>query len=344
VNVTRPPDVIVYSTCPSSVGNDRHRYLPRVRDVARWSEAAGCQGILVYSDNAKVDPWLLSQLVIESTERLSPLVAVQPIYLHPYAAAKMIASTAFLHGRKLHLNMLAGGFRNDLVALGDATPHDERYERTVEYTRIIQGLVADDGPVTLDGRYYHVEGLRLAPPIEADLRPDVLISGSSPAGLAAARALGVTAIKYPRPPGEEEQQPDDGIGYGVRVGIVAREDPADAWRVAEERFPEDRKGQITHRLAMKVSDSHWHRQLADAAVSSGASGPAETRDPYWLRPFENYKTFCPYLVGSYGTVAAELRSYMDLGFSRFVLDVPASEEELEHIGVVFRTARGVTAA
>ena len=33
--------------------------------------------------------------------------------------------------------------------------------------------------------------------------------------------------------------------------------------VARERFPEDRKGQITHQLAMKVSDSAWHRQLSE---------------------------------------------------------------------------------
>jgi alkanesulfonate monooxygenase len=37
------------------------------------------------------------------------------------------------------------------------------------------------------------------------------------------------------------------------------------------------------------------------------------RMPYWLRSFENYKTFCPYLVGSYSTVAEELARYIALG-------------------------------
>ena len=85
---------------------------------------------------------------------------------------------------------------------------------------------------------------------------------------------------------------------------------------------------------MKVSDSHWHRQLAEMSATEG-----EEDDPYWLWPFENYATFCPYLVGSYDRVAEELRRYLSLGFSSFILDIPPSEEELHHIGVVFERAR-----
>ena len=80
--------------------------------------------------------------MIKSTGRLRPLVAVQPVYMHPYSVAKMVTSLAYLHGRAVDLNMLAGGFRDDLVALGDEIEHDLRYERTVEYTRIVNGLLA----------------------------------------------------------------------------------------------------------------------------------------------------------------------------------------------------------
>ena len=59
---------------------------------------------------------------------------------------------------------------------------------------------------------------------------------------------------------------------------------------------------------MKVSDSHWHRQLSELG---GSEGGQTTHDPYWLWPFENYATFCPYLVGSYERVASELRRYIE---------------------------------
>jgi len=107
-------------------------------------------------------------------------------------------------------------------------------------------------------------------------------------------------------------------------------DGAEAWSIARARFPEDRKGQLTHQLAMKVSDSSWHRQLSELGEAAGAS-----ENPYWLVPFQNYKTFCPYLVGSYDQVGDELARYVDAGYGTFILDVPASPEELRHIGVVF---------
>jgi alkanesulfonate monooxygenase len=322
----------IFSTCPQSKDVVRDTYLRQVADVARWSEDAGCEGILVYTDNGIVDPWLVTQVVIESTEHLCPLVAVQPVYMHPYSVAKMVTSLAYLHDRRIYLNMLAGGFRNDLLALGDETPHDERYDRTTEYTQIILDLLRGDAPVTCSGGYYEVTGLRLTPPLPPELFPGVLVSGSSPAGLAAARSLGATPVKYPHPPGEEE--PPDGEEFGVRVGIVARDSADEAWRVALERFPEDRTGQITHKVAMKVSDSHWHEQLSQR-VDEGGEG---ARNPYWLGPFHNYKTFCPYLVGDHATVADQVIHYGRLGATTFILDIPPSREELSEIERVFSLA------
>ena len=111
--------------------------------------------MLVYTDNGIADPWLVSQTAIAATQRLAPLVAVQPVYMHPYTAASMVSSLAYLHGRSVHLNMLAGGFKNDLVALGDQTAHDDRYARTVEYTQILTALLRGE-TVTVDGRWHQV--------------------------------------------------------------------------------------------------------------------------------------------------------------------------------------------
>jgi alkanesulfonate monooxygenase len=329
----------VFATTPPSKGVDPDTYLPRVTDVARWSEAAGCEGTLVYTDNGLVDPWLVSQAIIESTEQLCPLVAIQPVYMHPYTAAKMVASLGFMHHRRVWLNIVAGGFKNDLAALGDETPHDERYDRVTEYVQVILRLLA--GEVTsLPGRYYAVKNLRMTPPLPEELRPGVLMSGSSPAGLAAARAIGAVPVKYPQPPGEEESSAGSSE-FGVRIGIIARETDEEAWSIAHERFPEDRKGQIAHGVAMKVSDSRWHRQLS----RRDAGGPEQNGDdqmpnPYWLVPFQNYKTFCPYLVGTHERVAELVAGYIRLGARTFILDVPPSEDDLRHTSVVLDAAAG----
>ncbi len=86
---------------------------------------------------------------------------------------------------------------------------------------------------------------------------------------------------------------------------------------------------------MKVSDSAWHKQLSK--IGETAKGE-DSEQPYWMLPFENYKTFCPYLVGSYERVADEVARYVGVGYRTIILDVPASPEELEHIGVVCERA------
>src|SRR5437763_15491543 len=208
----------IFSTCPPSARAARDEYLRQVQEIASWSEDAGCEGILVYTDNAQVDPWFVAAEIIRATRTLCPLVAIQPAYMHPYSVAKMVTSLAFLHGRRVFLNMVAGGFTNDLAALNDHTPHDERYDRVVEYTLIVQRLLRGEGPVSFQGAYYRVTNLRMIPPLPAELMPGICISGSSPAGLAAARALGATAVKYPQPVDEEHANEYGDVG--IRVGSL----------------------------------------------------------------------------------------------------------------------------
>jgi len=326
----------IFSTCPQSKDVTASDYLDRVTEVARWSERAGYEGILVYTDNGIVDPWPVAQTIVAATDRLCPLIAVQPVYMHPYTVAKFISTFAYLYGRRLWINLVAGGFRNDLIALNDDTPHDDRYVRVTEYASIVRDLLKTEEPVSYEGKYYTIRNLKMTPPLSSDLPLGITLSGSSDAGMSAAEQIGAVAIRYPKPPGEEAGVSDSvGTEVGVRIGIVARATSEEAWQVALERFPEDRKGQITHKLAMKVSDSQWHKQL-----SAKQTGDPECheRDVYWLGPFQNYKTFCPYLVGSFEEVSALVAQYIDFGFRTFILDIPPSLEEIEHTATVFRLA------
>lgn len=324
----------VFCTSPQSMNVPQANYVSRVAEVSRWAERYGCEGILIYTDNGLVDPWLVSNIVFQHTDHLCPLVAVQPAYMHPYTAAKMISSFGFLNQRRMYVNMVAGGFRNDLLALNDDTPHDARYDRVTEYTLILKQLLSSPQGVTFEGTYYTVNNLRMKPPLADELMPGILISGSSDAGLAAARTIGATAIKYPgRPEDEQQIAPATDLDQGIRVGIVARETTEEAWQVAHHRFPTDARGEKLHDLAMKTSDSSWHKQLSEMAAAD-----AQQDDPYWLRPFKTYKTFCPYLVGSYETVAREFSNYIAAGYDTYIMDIPPDEEELQHMSIVFDEA------
>lgn len=124
----RKGPIDIASTCPPSSDFAANEHARRVAEVARWSERYGCTGMLVDTDNRLVDPWLAAQIVVKNTYRLRRLVAVQPVYMHPYSVAKMVVSIGCLHGRAVDLDLVAGGFKQDLEALADTTPHDVRHE------------------------------------------------------------------------------------------------------------------------------------------------------------------------------------------------------------------------
>jgi alkanesulfonate monooxygenase len=334
----------IFTTCPGNTSDATVErpgfyteggptYLKRVIDVARWSEECGFKGILIYIDNSLIDNWKLAQVILERTERLIPLLAVQPIYMHPYWVAKQIATFGHLYGRQIALNMLAGAFPLDLKELGDTTPHDDRYKRMTEYTMAVMKLLESDQPTTYAGTYYRLQNVKMKPPLAKALKPLVLLSGASDAGMEAARTLGAVAVRYPKPVTDYEREPlERGMKFGIRLGIIAREYKEQAWAIAYRRFPEDRKGQLTHQFAEKVSDSVWHHELS--AVKEGMTDGY----PYWLGPFQNYKTFCPYLVGTYREVSEIVARYIQVGFTTFITDIPPDKEELFHQKIVFELA------
>lgn len=319
-------DIQVFTTCPQSKDHPRD-YLEQVTKVSKWSDQAGCTGILIYSDNSIIDPWAVAQIVIQQTVSLAPLVAVQPVYMHPYWVAKKVASFGFLYRRPIWLNMIAGGFRGDLMALGDTTEHDARYARLIEYCQIIQRLLIGE-KVTYEGAFYRVQGLAMAPMLPY-LKPNIMMSGSSEASLRAAKTLDAIAVEYPEPIASLRAVEN----RGIRVGIIAHENHADAWRIAHERFPPDRRGQLQHAMAIRVSDSTWQQRLGSLPSTNG-------EQPYWLWPFKNYQTFCPYFVGDYQTVANEIARFIASGYRTFILDIPRDNNDLVAAQEVFRRARG----
>jgi alkanesulfonate monooxygenase len=275
----------VFSVCPhvELVAPD---YLRRVADVASWSEEAGCRGVLLNGDDGHIDPWLVAHVVLQNTKALSPLIAVQPASMHPYAAAKMVSSLAFLHDRRLYLHFHAG-------VVDDV--------RTTEYAMIMKGLLDGPGVFSFDGDYYRVSNLRMTPPLPSELFPGIVISEPWP----------MTEKAAPAPPAEPTSIAT-AIGTataGLGIGVIAREEAAEAWRLAYERFPDD------------------HR------------GPAAGDKLYWLHPFESHQTTYPYLVGSYSSVGAELGRLHLAGFGAVLVDLPASREELDHVGAALEEAR-----
>ena len=313
----------VFTTSPQSKDFMPTEYLRRAMEMASWSDDAGCAGMLIYTDNGIVDPWLVASVMLQRTRRLCPLVAVQPIYMHPYAAAKMVASLAFMHQRRVCLNMLAGGFRNDLVALGDETPHDDRYVRTIEDSRIVRELLETERPVTREGRYYQVRGLCMTPSLPSELFPDLLISGSSQAGRAAAVAIGATAVEYPKPSGvgEDPFPAECAAAYGLGSLPVQR--------------PRRRGGSplgVFRRIAGAASRRHGNAdkrfRLAPTTLAAGP-GNSGAEESLLALAFRELPHVLPLSRRKLRHRIGEVARYLHLGCSCFILDIPTEPGDLD---------------
>lgn len=329
-------DVDLFTTTPQSVDFNRLEFLHEINRVSGQSESFGYKGILIYSDNRLADPWMVAGIVLAATTRLLPMIALQPMYMHPYTVAKKIASIGLIYDRAIALNLVAGGFVNDLRAIADLTPHDRRYDRLAEYAEIIQLLLTSSKAVSYKGEFYEIKNMQLQPALPQHLQPEYYLSGSSDMARKTASRLGARLIQYPAP-NADYTKAGSGIRNGIRVGVLARETHHQAWTDARIRFPKTRTGELFHQMAKKTSDSEWHKTLSGQEEYPGREEPV-----YWLGPFRQYNTFCPYLVGDYEEVARELSGYLQTGCTTCILDIPVSEIDLESTREVFEKALNYT--
>lgn len=323
----------VYTTMPEWEGSAPAEYQRNIIENARWSEESGCRGALFFSDNEQLEAWTAAQMIVAKTERFIPLVAVNPVYMHPFSVAQMVSAIGLLYHRAVDLNLVSGGFDVHLRKLGCRLDHEQRYERLTEYGQIIKSLLAGNRPTSHTGAYYTVNAASLAQPLDPRLTPKIYVSGSSEDCVRAQQNLGIGRLTYPR-------EPSTYVGVtplatcGVRIGIIAREDSATAWRVAYRRFPYDPSGEQSHDWASKLVKSHWHQQQSRDALADPAPNSA-----YWLYPFRAYRTFAPYLVGSYDEVGEVFDRYLDLGVRTVVLDHVPDRHELHHCLTALSRAR-----
>lgn len=318
--------VTVFMISPRTT--DVSQYWRNIEDSIRFSDAYDATGILLFEGNdTYVSPWVAAQAAFERSETLEPLVAVNPVYMHPFSVAKLVNSFAQVYGRRTYLNMITGTALSYLAAMNDELAHDQRYERLGEFADLVFAFLTRDDPVTYEGAHYRVNKLKLDPPTPPDLLPAFFFAGASEAATATARRVGGTQMKMLPANLADGVAPDEA---GVHFGIVTRAASEDAHAAAERLFPEDRRGERVQELTMSNTDSVWKARMAQAAkLEQGAQAG------YWLRPFRCFQADCPYFVGSHGEVADLIASLVRGGVRHFILDVPCRDEEFAEVHRAF---------
>jgi alkanesulfonate monooxygenase len=298
-------------------------FIEEIMRFARFSDGSGFTGILLFTGNdMPIEPWSMAQHILAQTAEISPLIAVNPTYMHPFTVAKFVSSFALLYRRKVYLNMVTGTAIADLRSLGDQLSHHDRYSRLDEFIHIVQQLLSSARPVNFKGKFYTTNDLQLRPRLPSVLMPEFLIAGQSDDAHRVAGQRGCLLMQM-LPPNLEEGI----VARGLNFGIFARQGRDEARREARLFFQDSIERRQLLKYSMDNTDSVWKRQLNEAGQKS------ELHDNgYWLLPFLTLQADCPYLVGSYAEIGAKLRRFADLNVSTIILDMVADEQELNHVG------------
>ncbi len=179
----------IFPTIPRNP--DSAQYIDELMRVARFSDRNGFAGVLLFAGNdTLVEPWSMAQHILAHTVDSSPLIAVNPIYMHPFTVAKFVSSFALLYRRKVYLNMITGTATSDLQGLGDRLSHQDRYSRLGEIIHIVRQLLAGRRPVSFAGKFYTTDNLQLRPGLPPALMPEFLIAGQSDDARRVAKQMG----------------------------------------------------------------------------------------------------------------------------------------------------------
>lgn len=298
----------------------------------KLADQFGYDGMLLFQHNkASIDPWFFAMQVMHHAQQLSPFVALNPVYMHPFTAARLIQNMTAHFNRPMLLNMIAGTSRTDLAALGDKLEHEERYHRLTEYLQVILGLLQADGIFSFHGKYYTIENAALPTKLAAPLMPACFVAGASDSAKELAAAFSLTRLKMAYSPVNDGQVMSAPTGTAIHLGILTDVTSAKAIERFNLLFGND-TGELSENVlifGLENTDAVWKNELAGKTKKYHHGA-------FNLNPFRNAQSDCPYLVGGYEEVAHDLVRYICDGNTDIIIEIPFfdSSEEYKHINEV----------
>lgn len=309
-----------------------------VLDTIRLSDEFNYTGLLLFQSNrGNLEPWVFAQSVLSNSATLSPFIAVNPVYMHPFTAARKILSLGSLYQRKIYLNFITGTSKSDMANLNDFLEHDQRYQRLTEYIQVVRHLLTDRKTLRFKGEYYTVNDLQLSDKLPAEILPEFFIAGSSESARKANAFFGSSSFGMAK---DMQQLPSDSLKppakQALHFGIVARPDANAAWYRMKELFSGDEVDRAMLDYSMGNTDSNWKKELHETIQLT----ENRVKTTYSLFPFEHFKADCPYHAGSYEEVADVLVQHIMNGVDCFVIEIP-SAGEFFHVNKVFQLCRSI---
>ena len=131
-----------------------------------------------YGADKQLEALSVANALAAVTDKLHLIGAVHPGMWHPGPIANFAATADHISGGRFHLNVVSGWFKREYTGFGEPwLEHDERYERSEEFIRILRGLWTQER-FSFNGRFYRIEDAPCEP--KPATPPEIFQGGNSP--------------------------------------------------------------------------------------------------------------------------------------------------------------------
>ncbi|AHZ70833.1 MULTISPECIES: FMNH2-dependent alkanesulfonate monooxygenase [Pseudomonas] len=318
-----------------------HGYL---QQIAQAADRLGFGGVLIPTGRSCEDSWLVAASLIPVTQRLKFLVALRPGIISPTVAARQAATLDRLSGGRALFNLVTGGDPEELAGDGLFLTHEERYQASVEFTRIWRRVLEGE-TVDYDGQHISVKGAKLLyPPIQQP-RPPLYFGGSSEAAQDLAAEQVEMVLTWGEPPAAVAEKIEQvrakaaklgrTVRFGIRLHVIVRETNAEAWQAADRLISHlDDETIARAQASLARFDSVGQQRMA--ALHGGSRDNLEVSPNLWAGVGLVRGGAGTALVGDGPTVAARVKEYADLGIDTFIFSgYPHLEESYRVAELLF---------
>jgi FMNH2-dependent dimethyl sulfone monooxygenase len=271
-----------------------------------------------------LDAWSTAAALAAVTDRIELMVAVRPNFHHPALFAKAAANIDRISNGRLALNVVSSWWADEARQYGlQFDQHDDRYARTEEWLKVVDGLWTEDR-FSFDGQFYQTEDAICSP--KPAKRPTIYAGGESEKAKSMIAAQCDAYVMHGDPAeaiapkiadmaARREAAGGAPMHYGMAAYAIVRDSEAEAKRELER---------ITTVKELPAGYANFDQWLSGTQLERELKIQEYSVSNRGLRPN---------LVGTPEQLRERIAEYEEAGLDLLLLQMSPQEEEMERFAV-----------